>query len=194
MALMQQKILFAAIALLAHGLGVLAQGPSYPEARSDLQKYQDVSKCYPDIGEWICMFRNYYEDPNFGGHSKCLRYNRFGTYENFTTSVVFTFGKHGTQNTTGKFVLESLPCYTGKNILSFTPDSPDVPLEDYHIIYVNCESCVVLRHRYADNGNGCSLWRLRGTLDEPNDCCEFIYDENCGSAPKYPVYEQPCGF
>ncbi|XP_054934203.1 uncharacterized protein [Dermacentor andersoni] len=166
MALTLQKITFAAIALLAQGLGVLAKSPSYPEVRSDLQKYQDVSKCYPDVGEWICMFRNYYEDPNFGGHSKCLRYNRFGTYENFTTKMVFTFGEHGTQNTTGKFVLESSPCYTGKNIHSFTPDSR----------------------------NGCSLWRRRGTLDEPNDCCEFIYDENCGSSPKYPVYEQSCGF
>ncbi|KAL1430899.1 hypothetical protein MTO96_014751 [Rhipicephalus appendiculatus] len=188
------KILIVTLAFLVREGQAAGNQITYPEVRSDLQKYQDVSKCYPDVGEWICLYRNYYEDADFGGNAKCLSFKRFGSYENFTTNVVFTFGEHGKGNTTGKFVLTSSPCYEGRDIHSFTPDSPDVPLEDFYVIFVDCESCIVIRHRYADNGFGCSLWRRKGTLTEPNDYCEFIYDENCGSTPKYSIYEQSCDF
>ncbi|XP_037273678.2 uncharacterized protein LOC119165689 [Rhipicephalus microplus] len=189
------KVLIVTLAFLARQGKVLGNKQiTYPEVRSDLQKYQDVSKCYPDVGEWICLFRNYYEDPDFGGNANCLSFKRFGAYQNFTTNVVFTFGEHGKANTTGKFQLTSSPCYQGRDIQSFTPDSPDVPLEDFYVIYVDCASCVVIRHRYANDGYGCSLWRRKGTLSEPNDCCEFIYDENCGSTPKYSIYGQSCDF
>ncbi|KAK8762790.1 hypothetical protein V5799_025943 [Amblyomma americanum] len=69
------------------------------------------------------------------------------------------------------------------------------PVEDFYVIYFDCTSCAVIRHRYTDNGYGCSLWRKVGTFQEPNDCCEFIYDENCGSSPKYQVYDpDKCDF
>ncbi|KAH8030252.1 hypothetical protein HPB51_006684 [Rhipicephalus microplus] len=136
------KVLIVTLAFLARQGKVLGEKQiTYPEVRSDLQKYQDVSKCYPDVGEWICLFRNYYEDPDFGGNANCLSFKRFGAYQNFTTNVVFTFGEHGKANTLRMFLVAT-----------------------------------------------------QGTLSEPNDCCEFIYDENCGSTPKYSIYEQSCDF
>ncbi|XP_077485290.1 uncharacterized protein LOC144095416 [Amblyomma americanum] len=190
------KVFFVAlVAVLVEPLGTLGFRSTYPEARSDLQKYQDASRCYPDVGEWICMYRNYYSDPDFGGSAKCLKFQRYGIYENFTTPVVFTFGKNGSTNVTGTFVLTSSPCYTGRDLHNFTPDDAHFPVEDFYVIYFDCTSCAVIRHRYTDNGYGCSLWRKVGTFQEPNDCCEFIYDENCGSSPKYQVYDpDKCDF
>ncbi|XP_077492555.1 uncharacterized protein LOC144103775 [Amblyomma americanum] len=179
--------------LVVQALGTFGYQSQYPEERSDLQQYQDVSQCYPDVGVWISMYRNYYADPDFGGSAKCLKFQRYGTYENFTTPVAFTFGQNGT--TKGKFVLSSSPCYTGKDIHKFTPDNAQNPHEDFYVIYVDCASCIVVRHRYAANGYGCSLWRRAGTLQIPNDCCEFIYAENCGTSPKYQVYDpNTCNF
>uniref|UniRef100_G3MTV4 Uncharacterized protein n=1 Tax=Amblyomma maculatum TaxID=34609 RepID=G3MTV4_AMBMU len=131
-----------------------------------------AESCYPDTGEWICMYRNYFADPDFGGSSKCLKLQRYGKYENFTSPVVFTFGHNG--STSGIFHLTSSPCYTGKDLTKFTPDDESVPLEDFYSIYIDCSSCLVIRHRYVENGFGCSLWRRVGTLRQPNDCCEFV--------------------
>ncbi|KAL1430900.1 hypothetical protein MTO96_014751 [Rhipicephalus appendiculatus] len=124
------KMLIVALAFLVREGQALGKQITYPEARSDLQKYQDVSKVTPIAS-----------------------------------------------GDTARFSI-----------------SADVPLEDFYVIFVDCESCIVIRHRYADNGFGCSLWRRKGTLTEPNDYCEFIYDENCGSTPKYSIYEQSCDF
>ncbi|KAL1430831.1 hypothetical protein MTO96_014694 [Rhipicephalus appendiculatus] len=93
------KILIVALAFFAQEVRGLGRVLTYPEARSDLQKYQDVSTCYPDLGEWVCLYRNYYEDPDFGGHAKCLRAKRFGGYDNFTTNIAFTYGEHEKGNT-----------------------------------------------------------------------------------------------
>ncbi|KAL1430891.1 hypothetical protein MTO96_014745 [Rhipicephalus appendiculatus] len=44
----------------------------------------------------------------------------------------------------------------------------------------------------APSGYGCSLWRRISTFHQPGDCCQFIYDENCGTSPKYQIYLPSC--
>ncbi|KAL1485476.1 hypothetical protein MTO96_031932 [Rhipicephalus appendiculatus] len=70
---------------------------TYPELRSDLQDYQDASRCYPDVGEWYLMFRNYYVDADFGGSEECVKFRTFETYssENYTAYVEFVIGNEG---------------------------------------------------------------------------------------------------
>nr|XP_054917116.1 uncharacterized protein LOC129380337 isoform X2 [Dermacentor andersoni] len=92
-------------------------------------------------------------------------YKTFGEYGNFSTTAAFIYGERGTGGAIwGRHALTSTPCYSGKNLFQF------VPL----------------------NGYGCSFWRRVSTFHNQADCCEFIYDENCGSTPKYQVYLSSC--
>ncbi|XP_077494959.1 uncharacterized protein LOC144105728 [Amblyomma americanum] len=174
---------------LANTVPVLFSKILYPEERSDLQQYQDGSKCFPNFGKWYMMYRNYYLDPIIGGAAKCVAFERYGAYENFSTPATFSYGKDG--STIGEFTLTSSPCYEGKNMATFKPYNSTFPPESIHIIYTDC-TCYVGRHDYADNGNGCTFWRRADKLNEPADCCEFIYAENCGTSPKYQIYDSSC--
>uniref|UniRef100_A0A6M2CQL6 Putative lipocal-1 1 n=1 Tax=Rhipicephalus microplus TaxID=6941 RepID=A0A6M2CQL6_RHIMP len=167
-----------------------ANGLFYPELRSDLQEYQDASKCYPNVGEWYLMYRNYEVDAIIGGTAKCVKYSIHGSYENFSTSAMFTFGRDG--YTKGKLTLSSTDCYIGKNVKTFVPQNNNYPEEWTQIIYMNCETCFVARHPYAKNGLGCSLWRRSNNLYESAYCCEFIFDQNCGASRKYYMYNPTC--
>ncbi|XP_049511952.1 uncharacterized protein LOC125940188 [Dermacentor silvarum] len=180
---------FWVLAFVGLALALGSNSP-LPELRCDLQKYQDGSRCYPDPGLWYLMYRNYYADPDFGGSAKCVRYRVTGTYENFSTSIVFMYGEEGMVN--GQGYLSSSPCYTAKNIAIFRPDNLSLPVEVYNLLYVDCDLCTIKRHPYVDNGHGCTLWRKADTLHLPADGCEFIYDQNCGTSPKYKIFDETC--
>ncbi|XP_075728419.1 uncharacterized protein LOC119165692 [Rhipicephalus microplus] len=152
------------VLLLSKVLLIFCQAQFYPELRSDLQQFQDSSRCFPDIGEWYQIYRNYYYDPNYGGTAKCVKYTRYGAYQNFSTPSMFTYGQ----------------------------ESGDIVEQTYQIIYVDCNICYIVRHPYADNGYGCTLWRRLSTFQQPADCCDFIYAENCGTTPRYQIYEPSC--
>ncbi|XP_077485137.1 uncharacterized protein LOC144095225 [Amblyomma americanum] len=134
----------------------------YPELRSDLQKYQDVGSCYPDVGDWYVVYRNYYEDPYFGKAEKCVKFSTYGDYQNFSKAAIATFGTNGVGS--GRISLSSTKCYWAKNVLIFTPR----------------------------NGYGCTYWLHSSAVGQEHRGCEFIYDENCGSSPKYQIYDQSC--
>nr|XP_054934136.1 uncharacterized protein LOC129388108 [Dermacentor andersoni] len=162
----------------------------YPELRSDLQEYQDSSRCYPNDGNWHLMYRNYDYDPNMGGEAKCVTFSTFGKYENFTTPANFAYGYSETVR--GTLTLGSSSCYTAKNKKEFVPNDDNASSESFHAIFMDCESCFVGRHPNAGDGRGCTLWRRYDSLDRRLDYCEFIYDENCGSSPKYKMYDSTC--
>ncbi|XP_075531571.1 uncharacterized protein LOC142564454 [Dermacentor variabilis] len=164
----------------------------YPEHRSDLQSYQDASRCYPDVGEWYLMFRNYYEDPHFGGVRHCVKFRRYGTYsfENHSTSVEFAFGSEGSIR--GEFTMTSSDCYAAKDrVIYHRYDNISFP-RNFRVLYTHCTFCSILRHPYAANGYGCSYWRRTDTFHEENLCCEYIYYQNCGSSPKYEFFDHTC--
>ncbi|XP_037524013.1 uncharacterized protein LOC119401359 [Rhipicephalus sanguineus] len=136
------------------------------------------------------MHRSYYVDPAFGGSAKCVIFERYGAYENFSTPIAFHVGEQETIK--GQVTLDAAPCYTCRNQATFVPENDGVPQEIFYAIYVDCTTCTILRHHYADNGYGCSFWRRADTMHEPADYCDFIYDENCGTAPKYEIYDASC--
>nr|XP_054928117.1 uncharacterized protein LOC129385515 [Dermacentor andersoni] len=138
------------------------------------------------------MHRNYYSDPNFGGAAKCVTVERYGSYENFSSPLVYRFGRN--EKTTGQITLDAAPCYTSRNKAVFEPYDDSMPQEIFYAVYTDCTKCTILRHHYAENGNGCSFWRNEETMHEEADCCDFIYDENCGTAPKYQMYDDSCGW
>nr|XP_054917115.1 uncharacterized protein LOC129380337 isoform X1 [Dermacentor andersoni] len=122
-------------------------------------------------------------------------YKTFGEYGNFSTTAAFIYGERGTGGAIwGRHALTSTPCYSGKNLFQFVPlnGTGDAVQEMYHTIYAECDTCFFVRHRYVANGYGCSFWRRVSTFHNQADCCEFIYDENCGSTPKYQVYLSSC--
>uniref|UniRef100_G3MSF4 RING-type domain-containing protein n=1 Tax=Amblyomma maculatum TaxID=34609 RepID=G3MSF4_AMBMU len=144
-------------------------------------------ECYPDVGEWYLTYRNYYYDPYFGGSAKCVKYQRYGTYENFSTPIMLTFPDGEVR---GRFSMSSSECYSTKDAVTFVRD--DESTQSFHIIYTDCQICSILRHPYAANGYGCSYWRRTSTLHESDDCCKFIYDQNCGTSPMYQMYDRSC--
>ncbi|KAL3183671.1 hypothetical protein MRX96_033766 [Rhipicephalus microplus] len=183
-----------ALLLLSQALLSFSLDKFYPELRSDLQQFQDSSRCYPDIGEWYQIYRNYNYDPDFGGTAKCVKYSRYGTYQNFTTPSAFTFGQGVTGTVKGEMTLTPAACYSARNSVGFVPynNTGDVIEEKYQVIYTDCDTCFVFRHLYVNDGYGCTLWRRTSTFHQPGDCCEFIYDENCGTSPKYQIYLPSC--
>ncbi|KAL1430887.1 hypothetical protein MTO96_014742 [Rhipicephalus appendiculatus] len=149
-----------------------------------------LQMCYPDPGLWYLMYRNYEYDPNFGGAAKCVRYHTTGSYESFSSHVVFFYGDNGT--VPGQGYLASSPGYETKNIGIFQPDNHSLPVEVYNFVYVDCGICTIKRHPYANNGRGCTQWRKADTLHLPADCCDFIYDLTCGTSPKYKLFDETC--
>ncbi|XP_077494511.1 uncharacterized protein LOC144105240 [Amblyomma americanum] len=135
------------------------------------------------------MYRNYYHDPDFGGAAKCVKYQRYGAYENFSTPVVLTFPEGAVR---GRFSMSSSECYATKYVVTFVRDDKSTASLMFYIIYTDCEICSILRHPYAGNGYGCSYWRRVSTMDQTDDCCKFIYDQNCGTSPKYRMYDTSC--
>ncbi|KAL1485477.1 hypothetical protein MTO96_031933 [Rhipicephalus appendiculatus] len=122
--------------------------------------------CYPDVGVWYLIFRSYYEDPEFGGVQKCVLFQRYGIYsfENYSTSVEFLVGRNKESSIRGEFKMTSSECYTAKDKVKY--------------------------RRY--DSYGCSYWLRIDTGFQDNDGCEFIYDENCGTSPKYYFYDNSC--
>ncbi|KAL1485479.1 hypothetical protein MTO96_031935 [Rhipicephalus appendiculatus] len=185
---------FLCAALIIQCTPMLAQLFEYPEDSSDLQKYQDVSRCYPDIGEWYMMYRNFYVDQTFGGSAKCVKYSGAGKYNDYSMPAVIEY--HPNESVSHHLTLGSLACYKARNIKILTPTlgnggstESNLAPQMFHVIYTDCKKCLVLRHRYANSGTGCSFWRRADSIKKCADCCEFIYDEICGSFPKYKVYD-----
>ncbi|XP_070378897.1 uncharacterized protein [Dermacentor albipictus] len=137
------------------------------------------------------MYRNYYSDAHFGGTAKCVKYSKVGRYENFTSRAIVTYAGQG--STTGQLNLDSAECYVAKDKFGYIPDDPTLPPISFYLIYTDCVTCSVIRHRYAGDGYGCTYWRRTDALQKPDDCCEFIYAENCGLSPKYQIYDSSCG-
>ncbi|XP_070378896.1 uncharacterized protein [Dermacentor albipictus] len=137
------------------------------------------------------MYRNYYSDPNFGGTAKCVKYSKDGKYENFSAPAIITYAGQGA--ITAQLNLRSSECYVARDKFVFVPDDPNLSSIAFYLIYTDCLTCSVIRHRYAGDGFGCTYWRRADALKNPDDCCKFIYDENCGSSPKYQTCDSSCG-
>ncbi|XP_037524029.1 uncharacterized protein LOC119401368 [Rhipicephalus sanguineus] len=146
------------------------------------------------------MYRNFYVDNTFGGSAKCVKYSGAGKYSDYSMPALISY--HPDKSVSHHLTLGSLACYKARNIKVLTPNTigngtsgnsssmeNNLAPQMFHVIYTDCKMCLVLRHRYASNGAGCSFWRRADSLKKCTDCCEFIYDEICGSFPKYKVYD-----
>ncbi|XP_072141160.1 uncharacterized protein [Dermacentor andersoni] len=107
--------------------------------------------CYPDVGEWYLMFRNFYEDPDFGGVRHCVKFRRYGTYsfENHSTSVEFAFGSEGSIR--GEFTMTSSDCYAAKDRVIYQRYDNISSPRNFRVLYTDCTFCSILRHPYAAN-------------------------------------------
>ncbi|XP_075726186.1 uncharacterized protein LOC119180117 [Rhipicephalus microplus] len=170
-------LLILSVVSLLPFYGVLADNLYYPEDRSDLQQYQDTSRCYPDVGEWYQMYRNYYSDPIFGGTAKCVKYTMYGRYENFSSPAIYTFAGNG--KITGHLNLDSSDCYVAKDTFGFIPDDPKLTPREASVIYTDCVTCSVLRHRYAGDGlqSAREFFRRRTTTSNglAKEVDEFVF-------------------
>ncbi|KAL1430880.1 hypothetical protein MTO96_014737 [Rhipicephalus appendiculatus] len=176
------------ILLFVQVLQVLAKPSSYPEISASLQNYQDLSTCTLDKTVWNLVYRNYYDDAHFGS-VKCATFRDLRNFKDYFTSI--RSDKNGTFNSSEKIVLKSSPGYTAKNLIQSKSDGKNGTVE-VNVIYTDCQKCIVLRHPYANDGYGCTYWRRYDTIKEQTDGCEFIYDELCGTVPKYRTCTSTC--
>ncbi|XP_077532563.1 uncharacterized protein LOC144144933 [Haemaphysalis longicornis] len=86
--------------------------------------------------------------------------------------------------------LMSSPGYEVKNVINVAANG--APEVNYNLtsVFVDCGSCEVVRHSYADGGKGCALWQPKGEIGTDITCCQFIYDLVCGTSTKYQLYEK----
>ncbi|KAM7308395.1 uncharacterized protein ISCGN_012029 [Ixodes scapularis] len=67
--------------------------PPYPELNPALSKYQDATKCLPIQETWYTIYRNYENDPAFGGTEKCGRFTSLGPGENGSFPMLIQYGQ-----------------------------------------------------------------------------------------------------
>ncbi|XP_037273682.2 uncharacterized protein LOC119165696 [Rhipicephalus microplus] len=158
----------------------------YPEIQPHLQKYQDFGWGFPAIGEWILVQRNYYEDLLFGAEVRGIKYQRYGRNTAHNTPIVITY-QDGTK-VSARLTIGSSEGYQAKNLIRIDFCHSNYSIEA-HLIFWEPFNCLIIRHPYVDNGLGCSYWRHVAALKKPDDCCQFIYAENCGTSPRYQIYD-----
>ncbi|XP_077532565.1 uncharacterized protein LOC144144934 [Haemaphysalis longicornis] len=179
--------LIAAMALLGT-FNSVHSGQSFLENNPSLGSHQDETDCFPLQDTWFLIYRNFENDPYFGGSPKCIEFSEPGPFVNGSFPVIGTVGGNVTLDTV--VTLMSSPGYTEKNVLNLRAvQAPDVNF-NLTAAYRDCDRCMILRHSYIDGGKGCGLWQPDIALGEDISCCEFIYDLVCGTSPKFQVYEK----
>ncbi|KAL1474555.1 hypothetical protein MTO96_037883 [Rhipicephalus appendiculatus] len=145
--------------------------------------YQNEGACFPLHEKWYVMYRNYKDDPYFGGIGKCITISGTGPFED--NSGTFEVDVGGDLQVNVRATLMSSPGYTVKNVIHV--DGTDAPEISFNLtsIYADCSRCMVIRHDYIDGG--CCLWQPESARGQDVECCHFIYDLVCG--PKYPLCE-----
>ncbi|XP_077494168.1 uncharacterized protein LOC144104830 isoform X2 [Amblyomma americanum] len=137
---------------------------------------------FAGFGEWHLVHRNFYEDFTFGGNIKSLKSLRHPGYGEFGSPVILSY--HDEESTSGSLTLSSTEGYKAKNILRFN-FCHDNRTAETHVIFKKHHTCLILRHPNIMSGFGCSFWRHSSAAAKESNCCEFIYDQNCGTTPKY---------
>uniref|UniRef100_A0A023G9B5 Putative lipocal-1 1 n=1 Tax=Amblyomma triste TaxID=251400 RepID=A0A023G9B5_AMBTT len=160
---------------------------SFPENNPELGAYQNEGKCFPLQDTYYIMYRNYKEDPLFGGEAKCIIIAETGPFVDGSSTFQVQYGGNNTVNV--KATLLSSPGYSVQNVIQI--QSIDVPQIIFNItsVYTDCRRCKIFRHSYIENGQGCTLWKTEASLNEDLACCEFVYDLVCGTSRKYQVYD-----
>ncbi|XP_054934133.1 uncharacterized protein [Dermacentor andersoni] len=166
---------------------MFADLPFYPEIDATLQCYQDLSTCSLDKTEWSLVYRNFHDDVYFGS-IKCIRFRDLRLDADYASPNLSLSGNF---TTTHVIILDSSWNYTAKNLI-ITDTNELHSIVEVHVIFRDCELCMVLRHPYANNGFGCTYWRSFNRIRQQAEGCEFIYDELCGTTPKYDLYDPTC--
>ncbi|XP_077532560.1 uncharacterized protein LOC144144929 [Haemaphysalis longicornis] len=162
-------------------------GQSFPENNPALGIYQNEANCFPVTDRWYIMYRSFEYDPYFGGNPTCISVTQSGVYENSAADFSVELGATDKLNVTA--TLMSSPGYDVQNVLNVVAiGAPEVNF-NLTVAYVNCESCKVIRHSYADGGKGCSLWQPKAALGQDVTCCHYVYDLVCGTSTKYQLYD-----
>ncbi|XP_077534945.1 uncharacterized protein LOC144146861 [Haemaphysalis longicornis] len=166
--------------------GLLHAGQSFPESNPDMGVYQDEANCFPLSGTWYIIYRSFENDPYFGGSPKCIAVYENGPFENGSGGITVEVG--GTQKVNATATLVSSPGYSAKNVINAVVDGPPEVSFNVTSVYTDCGSCKVLRHSYADGGQGCSLWQPESAIGQNITCCHFIYDLLCNTSTKYDIH------
>ncbi|XP_037515382.1 uncharacterized protein LOC119391806 [Rhipicephalus sanguineus] len=147
-------------------------------------------KCFPFTDTWYEVYRNFEEDPYFGGNATCIRATETGPYTDGSTPATVQYSPNVSLNVT--FTLVSSAGYDAKNVIKVhSGDDPNVTF-NYTTAYRDCQRCKVYRHSYIDGGKGCSLWKPQSQLGMNDTCCDFVFDLLCGTSNKYQNYAPGC--
>ncbi|KAK8760749.1 hypothetical protein V5799_027984 [Amblyomma americanum] len=108
------------------------------------------------------MYRNFKEDPFFGGDAKCIVVWQEGPFVNNSAILRAEYG--GNHTVSAKTTLLSSPGYTVKNVLH--AESLTVPGLGFNLtsVYTDCSRCKVFRHSYIENGDELSNFIHHGKL------------------------------
>uniref|UniRef100_A0A023GDK5 Putative lipocal-1 1 n=1 Tax=Amblyomma triste TaxID=251400 RepID=A0A023GDK5_AMBTT len=159
---------------------------AFLDSNPALGAYQDDGKCFPMKESWYIAYRNFENDPYFGGTSKCAKATEITPYVHNSSIVVLEYGK------TLQYTKVSLASGCGYN----AQNSAKVAVfGQFHskfsmtAAYIDCNNCKLFRNSYALGGNGCTLWKPESKINQENRCCDFVFALLCGGSAKYQIYD-----
>ncbi|XP_042147305.1 uncharacterized protein LOC121836469 [Ixodes scapularis] len=161
--------------------------PPYPELNPALSKYQDATKCLPIQETWYTIYRNYENDPAFGGTEKCGRFTSLGPGENGSFPMLIQYGQSSVKVLSTPAASDG---YDVQNLKYFQAVGENVSLLVY-VAYVDCQQCIVFRNSYI-NDEACTLLLPASGLEKNATCCDFIFDLLCGTKQKFYTYDDSC--
>ncbi|KAL3220586.1 hypothetical protein MRX96_029763 [Rhipicephalus microplus] len=182
---------YVALALTVVTFTTASAAASYrwPDINPRLGVYQDETTCFPFESTLHQIYRNFENDPYFGGDAKCVRTGPTGDLVGSSLNTTFAYGTEGLLDVT--LTLTSSPGYTAKNVIYYQPRNSDLGDFVFTVAYRDCKNCKVFRHNYINNGAGCSYWLTNEALDNKDTCCAFVYDLLCGPE-KHIIYDDSC--
>ncbi|KAG0443613.1 hypothetical protein HPB47_014716, partial [Ixodes persulcatus] len=117
----------------------------------------DRTRCTPVPGKFYLVYRNFEEDPIFGGTAKCV----VVTEANKTATGSLLTATYDGGSSTYTASLTSSPGYDVKNVLQIhaeatytngvTHDSQPNGTKDLVIAYLECAKCKLLRNKYISS-------------------------------------------
>ncbi|XP_077532587.1 uncharacterized protein LOC144144962 [Haemaphysalis longicornis] len=151
-----------------------------------MSAFQKAEECFPLKETVYLVHRNFEIDPYNGNNATCVRATEISDYKDDCATVTVEYPPNNCFEV--NMCMAMNPGYKSKNLM--TVEKPGVPEATFNITvaYRDCDNCMVFRHGYASEGNGCSYWVPESKLDKPNTSCEFIYMMLCGDKPKYQIY------
>ncbi|KAH6931930.1 hypothetical protein HPB50_001668 [Hyalomma asiaticum] len=188
-----------------------------PDLNPDLGPFQDSAQCYPLEPSWHIVYRNFEEDPYFGGRDKCVRGALTGEFFGDSALVKLEYQPHGVMNAGDEIETSSFCAarqwtnyfFESRNLRNTCSahTAPKIGDEEsrsdessrkrlvnaaFKLMSSPGYTAMNIVNLQSVDRKGCSMWVSGAQLGQPQPCCDFVFKLLCGSNPVYQIYDETC--